>query len=56
MCLTTADADEIDALPIGVPWQYAGKNAAPQLFTPPWASVGQIVTKAGRFSFSVPKP
>src|SRR5207244_667772 len=26
------------------------------LFTPPCASVGQTVTNAGRFSFSVPRP
>ena len=39
-------------MPIGAPWQAAGRNAAPQLLTPPCASVGQMVMNAGRFSFS----
>ena len=56
MCFTWASFDDPLAVPIGVPWQYCGRNAAPQLFTPPWASVGQIVTKEGRFRFSLPNP
>jgi hypothetical protein len=44
------------AFPRGVPWYEAGRKAEPQLFTPPWASVGQMVMKPGRFRFSLPSP
>ena len=44
------------ALPSGVPCAQAGRKAEPQLFTPPCASVGQIVMKAGRSVFSEPRP
>ncbi|GIS59419.1 MAG: hypothetical protein CM1200mP2_16440 [Planctomycetaceae bacterium] len=56
MYFTRARADGTLASPIAVPLCTAGKNDELQLFTPPNASVGQIVTKAGRFSFSVPSP
>ena len=45
--------DKAYAFPIGVPWQVAGRKAAPQLLTPPWASVGQIVMNAGRLRSDV---
>src|SRR4051794_22444909 len=51
-----ACSEEILALPMGVPWKAAGRNAELQLFTPPCVSVGQTVMNPGSDWFSVPRP
>ena len=49
MCFTLAWSDgHAGVADAACPGSTAGRNAAPQLLTPPWASVGQIVMNAGQ--------
>src|SRR5690606_25655203 len=56
VCRIVAAVAGTDALPSGTPWYAPGRKAEDQLLTPPWPSVGQIVTKPGRSGFSLPRP